>query len=113
MKKLFLILSLIISLNIVLSQPPNENPLNYTLVFEDEFDTLCNYYGYHTNIDITKWASIDWNRHCTSPAFRQRYFQNAIIETTGTGKVILKIRYENTIAHIIPCAINTETIIVD
>ena len=63
MRILFLMLLYIIA-NSIKAQPPGESALNYTLVFEDNFDTLWNnnifenQTYYHTYIDTTQKQAV-------------------------------------------------------
>ena len=95
------------------AQPPDEDPVSYRLVFEDDFDTLCNNQdesGILTDVDVTKWKSIaPWMKVvleyivlCHSGdtirekiSYRRWCFENAEIDTTGPGIIKLIAKKED------------------
>ena len=120
MKKNILILVILVAVQLN-AQPPDENVFSYTLVFEDDFDTLYNnvvqdentHDYYHTDVDTSKWESTaDWyqtnylitcdldgdeNKDTIydNVGYRMKNFENAEIDTTGTGIIKLITKKED------------------
>ena len=100
------------------AQPPDEDPASYRLVFEDDFDILCNNPdddSVLTNVNVNKWMSIaPWMkavpeyivpRFCNNIdtikeeiSYRRWHFENAEIDTTGPGIIKIIANKEDFIA---------------